>query len=80
MSGAFFTGFPAWRHRRAASIEEWHPTTPELRQLQFATTVMAGDTRTVARNLTRCMAGTSNAVLRNPVTISTPLHHQRQRF
>jgi len=65
---------------RAASIDEWHYTIPELRQLQFAPAAITGDIRTIARNFARCGPGTESAVLHTSEAISTPLREQRQRL
>ena len=52
--GFVATGYPVRRHHRAASFNEWHYTTPDLRRLQFAAAALTGDTRTFARYLARC--------------------------
>jgi len=52
--GFVTTGCPVRRHHRAASFDEWHYTTPDLRRLQFAAAALTGDTRTLARYLARC--------------------------
>jgi len=52
------------RHHRAASLDEWHFTSPDLRRQGLAATASAGDIRTIARNFARCIPGTGTAVLR----------------
>jgi hypothetical protein len=74
------TGCPVRRHHRAASFDEWHYTTPDLRRLQLAAAALTGDTRTVARDLARCTSGTGRAVLRTSDCSSTPAIAQRQRY
>ena len=64
-SGALVQPVPRLRrHRRAASFDEWHFTSPDLRRQGLAAAASAGDIRTVARNLALCIPGTGSAVLR----------------
>jgi len=51
---------------KAASFDEWHHTTPDLCQLQFAPATVTGDIRTFARNFARWKLGTNLPVLHNP--------------
>jgi hypothetical protein len=72
MRGFGATGHPVRRHHRAASFDEWHFTSPDLRGSRHTAAALAGDIRTVARNFALCIPGTGSAVLRISVSFLRP--------